>query len=283
MIQFLKNTKITLTISGLLIVVGLMSIFIYGFNYSIDFVGGAAAEFVMGPKNEQKVRDHVNKQYPSATIQKSGDSLLIKEKNLTKEGAQKIANQTQGVRLGSFETISPSVSTENISKTITAFAVAAVGILLYVAYSFSGFRYALAAVIAMFHDTVLLMGAWSLFGRFFGAQFDILFVTALLIIMSFSVHDTIIIFDKLKEEESAGRYGSLEEKINAALTLTIVRSTNTSITTILVLASLVILGGSATRWFSISLLIGMLFGTYSSPFIAAPMYYFLTRFFKKRT
>ncbi|PJE63076.1 protein translocase subunit SecF, partial [Candidatus Roizmanbacteria bacterium CG10_big_fil_rev_8_21_14_0_10_39_6] len=97
-----------------------------------------------------------------------------------------------------------------------------------------------------------------------------------------SVHDTIIIFDKLKEEEKSGRYSGLEEKINAALTLTIVRSANTSITTILVLASLVILGGSATRWFSISLLIGMFLGTYSSPFIAAPMYYFLTRFFKKR-
>ncbi len=282
MIHFLKHTSITLTLSGLLMVLGLISVFTYGFNYSIDFVGGATAEFTAVAKNEQQIRNYVKKNYPSATIQKSGDNLFIKEKNITKEDAQKIANRFNGVRLGAFEIISPSVSAENITKTVTAFAVVALCILLYVAYSFSGFRYALAAVIAMFHDTVLLLGAWSLLGRFFGAQFDILFVTALLIIMSFSVHDTIIIFDKLKEEEKSGRYSGLEEKINAALTLTIVRSANTSITTILVLASLVILGGSATRWFSISLLIGMFLGTYSSPFIAAPMYYFLTRFFKKR-
>jgi len=283
MIQFLKYTKITLLASGLLMIVGLVSIFTYGFSYSIDFVGGATVDLAVGTKDEQKIKSYVNKNYPAATIQKSGNNMLIKEKNITKEDAQKMADQIKGARLNSYETISPSVSAENITKTITAFVVAALCILLYVAFTFSGFLYALAAVVAMFHDTVLLMGAWSLMGKFFGAQFDILFVTALLTIMSFSVHDTIIIFDKLKEEENAGRYSSLEEKINAALTLTIVRSTNTSITTILVLASLVILGGSATHWFSISLLIGMFLGTYSSPFVAAPMYYFLTRFFKKKT
>jgi len=283
MIQFLKYTKITLLASGLLMIVGLVSIFTYGFSYSIDFVGGATVDLAVGTKDEQKIKSYVNKNYPAATIQKSGNNMLIKEKNITKEDAQKMADQIKGARLNSYETISPSVSAENITKTITAFVVAALCILLYVAFTFSGFLYAFAAVVAMFHDTVLLMGAWSLMGKFFGAQFDILFVTALLTIMSFSVHDTIIIFDKLKEEENAGRYSSLEEKINAALTLTIVRSTNTSITTILVLASLVILGGSATHWFSISLLIGMFLGTYSSPFVAAPMYYFLTRFFKKKT
>jgi len=283
MIQFLKYTKITLLASGLLMIVGLVSIFTYGFSYSIDFVGGATVDLAVGTKDEQKIKSYENKNYPAATIQKSGNNMLIKEKNITKEDAQKMADQIKGARLNSYETISPSVSAENITKTITAFVVAALCILLYVAFTFSGFLYALAAVVAMFHDTVLLMGAWSLMGKFFGAQFDILFVTALLTIMSFSVHDTIIIFDKLKEEENAGRYSSLEEKINAALTLTIVRSTNTSITTILVLASLVILGGSATHWFSISLLIGMFLGTYSSPFVAAPMYYFLTRFFKKKT
>ena len=283
MIQFLKYTKITLLASGLLMIVGLVSIFTYGFSYSIDFVGGATVDLAVGTKDEQKIKSYVNKNYPAATIQKSGNNMLIKEKNITKEDAQKMADQIKGARLNSYETISPSVSAENITKTITAFVVAALCILLYVAFTFSGFLYALAAVVAMFHDTVLLMGAWSLMGKFFGAQFDILFVTALLTIMSFSVHDTIIIFDKLKEEENAGRYSSLEEKINAALTLTIVRSTNTSITTILVLASLVILGGSATHRFSISLLIGMFLGTYSSPFVAAPMYYFLTRFFKKKT
>ena len=280
MIQFLKYTYLSLIFSGLLLVIGFVSIFLYGFNYSIDFVGGATAGFVIDTQSEQPMKRYIQKNFPTATTQKSGNSFLVKEKNITKENAQKIAQQIKGVRLGSFETISPSVSQENILKTITAFAIAAICILLYVAYSFRSFRYALAAIIAMFHDTILLMGAWSLLGKFFGAQFDILFVTAMLIIMSFSVHDTIVIFDKLKEEEGLGRYGSLEEKINTALTL--IRSINTSITSILVLAALVILGGSATRWFSISLLIGMFLGTYSSSFIAAPTYYFLTRFFKKR-
>lgn len=282
MIQFLKYTYLNLIFSGLLLIVGFVSIFLYGFSYSIDFVGGATAEFVIEAKSEHPMRRYLQKNFPAVTIQKSGNSFLVKEKSMTKENAQKIAQKIEGVRLGSFETISPSVSKENIMKTITAFAIAAICILLYVAYSFNSFRYALAAIIAMFHDTILLMGAWSLLGKFFGAQFDILFVTAILIIMSFSVHDTIVIFDKLKEEEGLGRFGSLEERINAALTLTIVRSINTSITSILVLAALVILGGSATHWFSISLLIGMFLGTYSSSFIAAPMYYFLTRFFKKR-
>lgn len=282
MIKFLKFTSINLTISCTLIVLSLLSMWTYGFNYSIDFVGGASTEIV-GIKNEKIARQIIQKEYPNATIQKSNTSILVKVKSMKKKEAETLVKKIgHGATLGSYEIISPSVSKENIIKTTTAFLIAALCILVYVTYSFGGVLYAVAAIIAMFHDTTILLGVWSFLGARLGAQFDILFVTSLLTIMSFSVHDTIIIFDKLKEEENSGRYHDLKDKINAALTLTIVRSTNTSITTILVLAALVVLGGGATRWFSVALLTGMILGTYSSPFIAAPVYYFLTNFFKRR-
>ena len=173
------------------------------------------------------------------------------------------------------ERVNPSMSSDNVVKTLAAVGIAAAGILLYISYSFRNVRYAIAALIALFHDTGMLLCAWSVLGRFFGAEFDLLFITALLTTMSFSVHDTIIIFDKIAEEQKNGSYNSLEETVNAALTLTIGRSFNNSFTVVIMLTAMILLGGETIRWFATALLLGTLFGTYSSPFIATPLFYFL--------
>jgi preprotein translocase subunit SecF len=168
------------------------------------------------------------------------------------------------------------VSNDNIFKISTATLLAIITILIYVAFSFKKVSYGLSAIGALLHDTIILLGSWSVLGYFFGAEFNLLFVTAILTTMSFSVHDTIVIFDKVKEEEK-GNYTNMDQVLNSALTLTMMRSLNNSITIVLMLTALIILGGGSIQWFAVSLLIGTLAGTYSSPFVATPLFSVLTK------
>lgn len=123
----------------------------------------------------------------------------------------------------------------------------------------------------MFHDTLLVLGAFSLFGFLFGVEVDILFVTALLTTLAFSVHDTIVVFDRIREIRRKHRTVELATVVNTAVTETLGRSVNNSVTVILMLLSLTLLGGDTIRWFVVALLLGVTTGTYSSPFLAAPL------------
>ena len=122
----------------------------------------------------------------------------------------------------------------------------------------------------MLHDTLMLIGGFSILGHFFGAEIDFLFVTAALTILSFSVHDTIVVFDRIREKQKK-EGGELINVVNSAITETMNRSLNNSFTIIFMLLSLVLLGGDTIRWFAIALLIGTISGTYSSPFVAVPL------------
>jgi preprotein translocase subunit SecF len=122
----------------------------------------------------------------------------------------------------------------------------------------------------MFHDSLVLIGLFSLFGHFWQAEIDFLFVTALLTILSFSVHDTIVVYDRIRESQRKFG-GNLYDLANKAITETMVRSLNNSFTIIFMLVALVLLGGSTLKWFAVALLIGTVSGTYSSPFVAVPL------------
>jgi len=185
------------------------------------------------------------------------------------------------VKVLKYETVGPVLGKEMMVKTFLAGGLAILGILLYMAYAFRSFQFAAAAIIALIHDFFVVLGIYSLFSHFLGAQVDTLFVTALLTAMSFSVHDTIIIFDKIREYTKKGIGDHLEDKANRALTENFVRSVNNSMTIIIMLTALTILGGSTIRFFAATLLIGTITGTYSSPFIATPALVLLERFRKK--
>jgi preprotein translocase subunit SecF len=148
--------------------------------------------------------------------------------------------------------------------------ISAGGILLWIAYQFKSIKFGIAATLATLHDTLVLLGMFSLLGHFFGAEIDFLFVTAALTILSFSVHDTIVVFDRLREQRKKIG-GDLKDLANTALTETMVRSLNNSFTIIFMLVALILMGGESIKWFAVALLVGTASGTYSSPFVAVPI------------
>jgi len=283
MINFLKYRLIYCFLSILVISVGLFSIFKWGFNYSIDFTGGTSLDYLFDKKiNEQKI-EKILKDSKVEII-----DLKIKEKNLSlkakpikQEEELKIKNSFEKklklkITVLKSETVGPVLGKETIKKTIIVCFLAMIGILFYIGFAFKGFNYAMAAILAMLHDFLVLIGSYSLISHFFGAEFDLMFVTAVLTTMSFSVHDTIVIFDKIREYFKT-ELADIEYFANKALTETMVRSINNSMTIIFMLVSLYLMGGGTIKFFVLALLIGTITGTYSSPFVATPILVWLEK------
>jgi preprotein translocase subunit SecF len=172
-----------------------------------------------------------------------------------------------------FASVSPTVSRELGRNAFLAVLAAAVAILLYIWWSFrsvpSPFRYGVAAIVALIHDSLLVVGAFSIFGKVFGTEINPMFITGLLTVVGFSVHDTIVVFDRIRENLTRVEEPDLVECVNASLVQTLSRSLNTSLTLIFAIVALLLLGGATIRPFLIVLLIGTLTGTYSSIFVAA--------------
>ena len=170
-----------------------------------------------------------------------------------------------------FETVGPILGQELIRKMLWAGLIVVIFILLYVAKQFTDLSFGISAILAMLHDSLVVLGSFSLLGYFYGIEVDVLFVTALLTTLSFSVHDTIVVFDRIRELHRKYPKYSFDEMADRAVAETLVRSLNNSITIIVMLLSLVLLGGSSIKWFSVALLIGAITGTYSSTFTAVPL------------
>ncbi len=250
MINWMKYRWLYLLISGTFIVLGVFSMIKWGFKVGIDFTGGVVAQY----------------KFPS------GESKVFKYGVLSDAEVEKIRAdfKKQGATEVSFENVGPSIGPELIKKTIYALIISAGAILLWIAYQFKSIKFGISATLATLHDTLVLLGSFSLFGHFFGAEIDFLFVTAMLTILSFSVHDTIVVFDRIREMKK--RSGSdLVEMANGALSETMVRSLNNSFTIIFMLIALILMGGESTKWFAVALLVGTISGTYSSPFVAVPI------------
>ena len=284
MIDFLKYKWLYFLISAVVIGSGLFSIVKWGYKYSIDFVGGTNLEYAF-EKNidsnqlkkifqEQKIEVidfTLNKNQLSAKTKQIDE---VQEKNLENKISEQMKSK---VTLLKFETVGPSMGKETMNKTLTAALIAVVGILIYMSYAFKGFNFAIAAIVANLHDLLVIMGSYSLMSHFLGAEVDTMFVTAVLTTMSFSLHDTIVIFDKIREYKKEGGRGDIVNYANQALTETMVRSVNNSMTIVFMLLALTLMGGSTIKFFVATLLIGTITGTYSSPFVATPVFVWLER------
>lgn len=193
----------------------------------------------------------------------------VQEKKIQEEVSKINKNEVTTLR---YETVGPTLGKETGQKTIIAALLAICGILIYMSFSFKGFNFALAAVLAMGHDFFVLLGTYSILSYFFGAEFDLMFVTALLTTMSFSVHDTIVIFDKIREYlKTSSSDVSIEDLSDKAISETMVRSINNSLTIFFMLSALLLMGGGTIRFFIAALWIGTITGAYSSPFVATPL------------
>ena len=177
-----------------------------------------------------------------------------------------------------FESVGPVVGAEMAKKALLAVILASLAIILYIAWSFrqiprpySPWKFGISAVVALLHDALVVLGLFSLFGHFYQVEIDALFVTALLTVIGFSVHDTIVVFDRVRENLPKMYNKPFPEIVDFSLTETLVRSLNTSLTVILTLTALLLFGGETIRWFVVALLVGIVSGTYSSIFNAAPL------------
>lgn len=265
-----------LIISGILIVPGIISLFLYGLNFGIDFKGGTIIELQTNLKNEEIKTKLVD--FSPTVVSTGQGTVLLKLKEIDQQKHLELLSKMGESKELRFESVGPTVSKDLTKKAIYAVVLASICIIIYIAFAFrkvpkpaSSWRFGVCAVFALAHDLLFVVGVWSLLGHFFGYQVDSLFITALLTIMGFSVHDTIVVFDRIRE--NLKRYPSLdfEDNTNNSIVQTLVRSLNTSLTVLIVLLSLFLLGGESTKEFTLALLIGVAIGTYSSIFNATPL------------
>lgn len=284
MISFLKFTRFYFLISATVIFIGLVSMLKWGYNFSIDFVGGTNIEYqVKGKINKTELKKTLEgNRFKIDSFFNDKDTITIKAKPIDAKQEMILRDSLKNnlknqVVLLRFETVGPILGRETMIKTLVASLLGILGILGYMTFAFSGLNFALAAIIALLHDFLVVVGSYSLMSHFFVAQVDTLFVTAALTTMSFSVHDTIIIFDKIREHLKTYGKGDVESYANQAVTETMIRSFNNSMTIIFMLLALTLLGGSTIRFFVVTLLIGTITGTYSSPFVATPILVWLEK------
>ena len=276
--NWFKYRLVYFLISFSLIGVGLFSLLNWGLKLGVDFKGGSLLEYRVEKEfSTEEATARIEKQGIKVTsIQKTGkDAYLLRLITISQEEKDEITAIFTEVSRGEiillrFETVGPSIGPELIKKTVYAIIIAALLILLWVAYQFKSFKFGTSAILAMLHDSFILIGAFSVMGPFLGGEFDFLFVTALLTTLSFSVHDTIVVYDRIRESQrKAG--GDLVTLANQAVSQTMVRSLNNSFTIIFMLTALILLGGTTIKWFAVALFIGTVLGTYSSPFVAVPI------------
>lgn len=289
MIPFLKYTKLYLSISAAAVAVSLFSLFFWGFDYSVEFVGGTNLRYSVKPAPSREVVRKVLEQngvksaevdIAPELVEIRTDPISQKQEEAIRAGLEKSAGAKVTVLLS--ETVGPSMSQDTVRKTLIATALGVVGILVYVAYAFRNMIFAFAAVAALFHDVLILIGSYSLISHFFGAELNTLFVTAALTTMSFSVHDTIVMYDQFRHYIKQHGVKNAARYADAAITETIVRSLNNSFTILFMLLALALLGGETIRFFVISLLVGTVVGTYSSPFVSMPLAVWLLERREKR-
>ena len=283
----IKNKFVFLTISAVIVLGSIVAVLVYGLKLSIDFKGGTLLDVTYTTSRPDTAliapvlkADNIS----DAVVQEVGaNDISIKSAPLAEDAHQKLVsdlslNGAYPLKETSFTSIGPSVGRELTHKAVMAIILVVIAIVLYVAYAFrtvsepvSSWKYGLIAVATLVHDIAIPSGVFAFLGHFRGAEVDTLFVVALLTVLGISVSDTIVVFDRIRENLKNKIAKTFPETVGKSLSQTFVRSINTSLTVILVLLSLYFFGPAATKNFSLVLIVGMFFGTYSSIFVASPL------------
>lgn len=274
-------------ISLIIIIPGVISLFLFGLNLSIDFTGGSRITLLYPNKVSNKEVKEVKATFnaekiKTSTVETSNKLVIIRTEPLSQKQHSQLVNafskKSKDIKWEQFETIGPTIGKETTENAIKAVVLASILIVLYIAWSFrkvpkpaSSFRFGVCAIIALTHDVLVVVGVFSILGHFFSVEVDSLFVTGLLTVIGFSVHDTIVVFDRIRENLRRLSGNAFDKVVNESILQTIGRSLNTSLTVILVLVALLLFGGESIRWFVVVLLIGIISGTYSSIFNASPL------------
>jgi len=279
MINWMKFKWLYFLISALVIIPGLVFLILFGLNLSIDFTGGTLLEyrFSKSISSEIIITELKKEGFEVSSIQESGENTFLfrmppiereKEAEVKAVLSEVFQEEPEEIR---FEMVGPTLGREILIKTLIAIVLATGSILAYVAWRFHKAKFGLCAILAMVHDSLVLLGLFSLMGYFWGIQVDTLFVTAILTTLAFSVYDTVVVYDRIRESQESLPHVPFEQVVNKAVTETISRSLNTSLTTMFTLIALILLGGVTIKWFAVALLMGVITGTYSSFFTTLPL------------
>ena len=286
MLNVIKYYKFWFAVSGILFFAGVLSISIFGLELGIDFKGGTLTEVrfeTQTPPISELQTILGDNGFADALIQPAGEnSAIIRTGPIEKEEHDKLlkalTDKYTTVTEEQYTSIGPVIGKELRSQAFVQSFLVSLGIILYIAYAFrkvtrpvSSWRFGLAAIVALVHDLFIVIGAFSILGHFWGVEVDSLFVTAILTVLGFSVHDTIVVFDRIRENLRVRAGQTLSDIINSSINQTLVRSINTSLTVVFVLTALLLFGGETIRYFVLALLIGIVAGTYSSIFVASPI------------
>ncbi len=285
-IAFTKYRKIYFIFSGILVSASIICLIVFGLNLSIEFTGGSMLEIEY--KNQRPSYQDIEKTLDEfklkESIQSIGDkTVAIRMRDISEETRFKVVeklNKKSEIIKGKtrFESIGPTIGQELKNKTKIVILLTLITILLYVTFAFrrvsrpvSSWQYGVAAIVALFHDVLIPIGIFSVLGKFYGVQFTVPIVTALLTVFGYSINDSVVVFDRIRENLLRRTGDNFETIVNNSLNQTLTRSINTSLTTLLVLFSIFFFGGETLRYFSLALIIGITSGTYSSIFLASPL------------
>ncbi len=281
MFNFVKYKILFITMGFVTVIVSLAAIFGFGLKPAIDFTGGTIIEVTSESLRNGDWNDVVRSVFLDAgvevgAVQTSADkNIVIKTKEIDQtkwsEIQAKLKEGNPDLIEASFETIGPTLGRELLNKTLMAILLASVALLVYIGWRFSERVYGVTAVVAMVHDVLVILGVFALLGHYLGVEVDVMFVTAALTTLAFSVHDTIVLYDRVRETLRRSPNDDFETVVNTAINATMVRSLSTTLTIIFVLVALLLLGGENIRWFVVALLVGTVTGVYSSPFIATQL------------
>jgi preprotein translocase subunit SecF len=285
MFPFTKYSTIYYIFSGVLIIGSIISLIVFGLKFGIEFTGGSNMEIEFNnerPDNEKISEVLSSFNIGEIIIQPTGErGVILRFREIDENAHQKIISQlnsASSLQEKSFQFIGPSVGQELKNKTVIAMALSLLAITLYISFAFrkvsmpvASWKYGITSLIALFHDILIPLGAFSILGKLYNAEITIPIVAALLTIIGFSVHDTIVIFDRIRENLLRRRAETFSETVNWSLNQTVGRSISTVATVLIVMFSLFFFGGQTLKYFSLALIIGIASGAYSSIFIAGPL------------
>jgi preprotein translocase subunit SecF len=282
--NIVKRRYIYFAISLVVIIPGMIALLVWGFPLAIDFTGGSLLDITFSgqaPQPAQILAVYSQFGLGDSQVQTSGNQeVIVRSKDMTEDQKSQIVDAmqqkfNQTITVQSFETVGPSIGREVAARAADAVGLAAIGIMAYITYAFRGvphaFRFGVAAIIAMLHDVAVVVGVEAIMGHFLGWEVDSLFLTALLTVIGFSVHDTIVVFDRIRENSNIYRRLPFETVVNHSVVQTLDRSINTQLTVMFTLLALALFGGVTIRHFVVTLLVGVFSGTYSSIFNASPI------------
>lgn len=286
-----KNLKYFLLLPAVLTVLSLVALFMLGLKPGIDLVGGSLLQvsYPAGRPDVEMVRDAVSNEklnLGEVRVQPTGETgYILRQRDLSPEEKEVLIQPLRNMgemEEVQFTSIGPSLGAELLRKAWIAIALVVACIILFIAFAFRGvskpvasWKYGVVAIVTLLHDIIIPVGLFAILGATHGAEVDALFIVALLTILGISINDTIVIFDRIRENlrinNDKGRHEAFEHVVGHSIMQTLSRSINTSLTVIIVLAALYFVGPVATQNFALTLIVGMIAGTYSSIFLASPL------------